>query len=369
MAPSQNLHRLLLPLLAAALLSPFGIATDADAQADSRVKTVVVGVSGRRGVDEGLAQAMSDVVQGVFAGDVTRLTLGREDIQRVLNFETERQALGCDSASCLSEIASALDVDRLITGSIDKVGSSYLVVLNEIDARTVEPIGRVQRTLPLDEDQLVVGVQEMAKELLAQAGRAPTRSDGPAGSLFIDTKPDGISVFIDGEEKGVTPVKVEALAPGTHKVKLQSEHFAPLEFDAPVFVDKVTTVSGGIGEKAAPTAASMEEYADKKFWNTITGWSRVGLGTVCGGCVAPSIAVGSFTSVGGTPGLLTAGICGGIVFAAGAGVCGWGAFDLVNPPPDPVSAATATNNITVVPPAGQGEAQTIEQNALIEMPH
>lgn len=349
----------------------FFVAEEAPAQRDARVKTVVVGLSARRGVDEGLALAMSDVVQGVISGDSTRLVLGREDIRRVLSFEEERAALGCDTASCLSEIASALDVDRMVTGSIDKVGSTYFVVITEIDARTVEPLARVQRRLPLDEDELVTGIQQMSTELLRASGRAPVRMDGTVGSVLVRAEPKGARVFLAGEEKGVTPLRLDGLAPGTHKVTIAAVGFAPVDMEVPVYKGQVTEVSGRLGDRAQPTAKEVKEYADASFWNTVSGWSKVGGGAACcvGAlpCAGTVMQVGSYTGVAASDSVVTAAVCASIPLACGLGLCSWGALDLFNPPEDPVSSSDATHRITVAPPPGTGEVQTMELDA--EMAH
>lgn len=343
------------------------VAEEAPAQRDVRVKTVVVGLSARRGVDEGLALAISDVVQGVLSGDSTRLVLGREDIRRVLSFEEERAALGCDTASCLSEIASALDVDRMVTGSIDKVGSTYFVVITEIDARTVEPLARVQRRLPLDEDELVTGVQQMTAELLQESGRAPVRADGTVGSVLVSAEPKGARVFIAGEEKGVTPLRLDGLPPGTHKVTIAAVGFAPVEMEVPVYKDQVTEVGGRLGDRPQPSAEEVQEYADESFWNTVFGWSKVGGSAACcaggvpcfgyaGSAVAYAVAP-NFTTVASVA-------CGATAAACALGICTWGVLDLLNPPEDPVSTAEATHRLTIAPPPGTGEVQTLELDAV-----
>ncbi len=355
------------------------VAEEAPAQQDARVKTVVIGLSARRGVDEGLALAMSDVVQGVISGDSTRLVLGREDIRRVLSFEEERAALGCDDASCLSEIASALDVDRMVTGSIDKVGTSYFVVVTEIDARSVEPLGRVQRRLPLNEDELITGVQQMAVELLGASGGVASLSPskaGPGGSLFIKAEPPGAKVFVAGKERGVTPLRVDGLEPGTHKVTIAAVGFAPVEMEVPVFKSDVTEVRGKLGERHEPTSEEIEEYADAKGWNNITGWTRLAGGLGCcvlgapcaAGTAGPTFA---YLSGSGDPLNLGALLCGGLTGLCGAAVCGWGAFDLFNPPEDPLSASEPTHRLTVAPPKGRGKTKTFELDAVSddEMAH
>lgn len=150
--------------------------------ADRRRKTVVLGIVGRRDVDGELAQVLSDIVQTELARDADRLVLGPTDLKRVLGFQETRQRLGCDTSSCLSEVASALDADRLVTGSLDRLGASYLLVLTEIDARTLAPLGRVDKTLAADEEMIAAGVRAAAIELVAlsKPTRVATTADPPA---------------------------------------------------------------------------------------------------------------------------------------------------------------------------------------------
>jgi len=143
------------------------------AAANQKLKTVVLGLEGRRGIDAGLAAALTDIVQGVYAREADRMVLGPSDLARVLGFEQTKQALGCDDESCLSEIASALDADRLVTGSLDRIGSSYLFVLSEIDARELTPIGRVEHQFPVEEEMLVSAVRQATVDFLARDDDTP----------------------------------------------------------------------------------------------------------------------------------------------------------------------------------------------------
>jgi hypothetical protein len=360
-------------LLAAAVLFVSALPLEALAQ-DGRVKTVVLGMAARRGVDEGLALAMSDVVQGAISNDKTRLVLGREDIRRVLSFEQERAALGCDDASCLSEIASALDVDRMITGSIDKVGTSYFVVISEIDARSVEPLARVQKRLPLNEDNLIRGVEEMARELTAQASSAPVRSDGTTGSIMVSANPAGAKILVAGEDKGVTPTRVEGLAPGTHELTLEARGFAPVKLQVPVFKDKVTEVGGSVGGVGQASPEDVKAYADQMFWHNILAWTKVGVGSPCSliGCCSTSIGAVLILPPGpDIPSGLGNLICGGLILGTGVGLLTWGVLDFINPPEDPLTAGSGKHKLTVAPPPGEGEIQQVELDAVTvdEMAH
>src|ERR1044071_8453666 len=123
------------------------------AKTDDRMITVIMGIIARRGVeDPKLAAALSDVIQGVYAKDVRRKVIGRDDIARVLDLEAQKQSMGCDSDKCLAEIGQALDAQRIVTGSLDKIGDGYMVTMTEIDAKSLEPVGREQERVKADEN-------------------------------------------------------------------------------------------------------------------------------------------------------------------------------------------------------------------------
>ena len=179
-------------LLVAAVVAQL-LPTPVHAEEEARLKTVVIGLAARRGIDPGLAAAMSDIVQGEFAAERHRMVFGRADISRLMEFEAEKQLVGCDTDSCLSEIASALDVDRIVTGSIDKIGSAYFVVINELESDGVAPIGRIQGRVPLDEDRLFRAVAAMSRDLIAQTAHLNNkRKVRDATSSNTTPKPAGV---------------------------------------------------------------------------------------------------------------------------------------------------------------------------------
>lgn len=331
------------------------------------IKTVVVGLSARRGVDEGLAVAMSDVVQGVFTKSPGRKVLGRDDINRVLRFESERQAMGCDTDSCLSEIAQALDVDRLVTGSMDKVGSRYFVVITEIDARTVEPVGRVQGQLPLDEDRLVPAVADLALKLLRQS-RMSASPEGPTGgetvgALVVRASPEGARVVVGGREVGVTPLRVDTLPPGTHEVFLTREGYQPVRVAVPVYSGATTEVEGHLAAPPKPSEEALASHKEALGWQSAFGWTKVGSGTLCG-LTAPCagvVAVGVAPKGAGQDIGFVA--CTSLQAALGIALCSWGIVDLLFPPEAPQAEGSPRHELEILPPPGKGEVQRFEMTA------
>src|SRR3990167_2473133 len=159
----MRLPALLIAALSGALTAP-AVARAADAP-DDRLRTVVLGINARRGVDDKqLAQALTDVVQCIYAADPRRVVIGRDDIARVLDLEAQKQEAGCESDKCLAEIGAALDAKRIVTGSLDVIGSNYMVTMSEIDAKTLEPMARVQERTAKDENALVDAVTCLSSE-------------------------------------------------------------------------------------------------------------------------------------------------------------------------------------------------------------
>lgn len=356
------------PLLAVALLVLSGSPSPAAAQGEEKIKTVVVGLSARRGVDEGLALAMSDVVHGVFAKSPGRIVLGRQDIQRVLNFESERQALGCNTDSCLSELAQALDVERMITGSMDKVGSSYFVVITEIDARSVEPLGRVQGRLPLDEDALITEITALAEQLLKQslvAGSSPSMQGKPGG-LVVETDPPGALVFVAGREVGKTPVRVEALPPGTHEVILEREGFEPIRIMVPVYGEGVTEVGGQLAAPPPPSPEQLRAHEEARFWRGVWGWTKIGTSPavlLVGGL--GSLLVANWVAEAASPmeGYVMCGTCLSATALVTAAYAGWGVSDLVVELEPPTGEGPPKHRLKILPPEGKGAVQQVEATA------
>lgn len=111
------------------------------------------------------------------------------EIQAVLGIERQRQLLGCsDEAACVTDIASALGVDGVLTGAVAKVGSAYQLNVKVIDSKngaglSVASVSAANDTELLDE--MGRAARAMAKELFGKLDREPVggtaQKDASAG--------------------------------------------------------------------------------------------------------------------------------------------------------------------------------------------
>src|SRR5690606_28461692 len=139
-------------------------------------------------------------------------------------------------------------------------------------------------------------------------------------------EPPGARVFVAGEERGVTPLRLDNLPPGTHKVSIAALGFEPVEMEVPIYKDNVTEISGRLGDRYQPTAAEVEDYADDKSSNSFWGWTKMGSAAVCCAAGVPCASLTSGTLIaayagGGGAANLGSAVCGGLTTLCALGVC------------------------------------------------
>jgi hypothetical protein len=103
------------------------------------------------------------------AGRVPGYTVSSmREVEGLLSAEQARQMAACDSASCVVEVAGALNSDEVVLGQVGLVGSGLVWTLARVRARDGLQRARVVRTLPPGADAVILMalVPGMVKELL-----------------------------------------------------------------------------------------------------------------------------------------------------------------------------------------------------------
>ncbi len=95
-----------------------------------------------------LGPLLTDALAAEISTTTTCAVVTERDMKDMLDVEAMKQQCGVDSDSCMAEIGGALGVDRVVAGSIGKIGASYVVaarVMNLkkgiVEARTDEVVG------------------------------------------------------------------------------------------------------------------------------------------------------------------------------------------------------------------------------------
>jgi ribosomal protein S28E/S33 len=93
-------------------------------------------------VDTNKMKILNGVVTDQLSGYEQLEIVAQADIRQMVDFEAEKQALGCDTNSCLSEIAGALGAGYVVFGRVGKLGEVIFIQLNLFDSAKGRAIAR-----------------------------------------------------------------------------------------------------------------------------------------------------------------------------------------------------------------------------------
>lgn len=162
---------------------------------------------------------------------------GRYDVissterKRILDEQKYQSKSGCVDESCAVEIGQMLGAEKMIVGSVGKLGSIYRMSAKMLDIET----GAIERSGSYDtrnniEDLLINGTSDIVEELIGTSYQnrigAEQSSNVKMGYISIITDPPGISVHIDGEKiQQKTPIQEMELPVGRHTLVLKSRRY------------------------------------------------------------------------------------------------------------------------------------------------
>jgi len=231
-----------------------------------------------KGAPPELAQNLTDIVAGTLSSLAVFEVLSRSDIEQMIAFEQEKQMFGCENdTSCLAEIGGALGVSLLVTGSIGKVGNSFILSLILTDTAKAEVLAREQRTVAKADD--LPGQAEGAARFLVRKLLA-----GQQGFLVIEASESGAEVELDGRVIGMTPLPRQTLAGGPHKLRLAKKGFITWARDILIEKEQVAVVDASM----APSLEFIEAYdSEARTWRLLAygvgGLGLAGIGFGIGG--------------------------------------------------------------------------------------
>ncbi len=150
-----------------------------------RTRVAVIDLKAKVGVNKDMASLLSDVVRtelyqtGVF--DV----MNREDMVSILGELKFQESGACDSTECAVSMGSALGVERMVTGSVGKMGKTFVINLKLINIQLMKNEMLLSKYHKGSEDNLPDSIKKvierMAKEhLVKEKARKKSAKKQPA---------------------------------------------------------------------------------------------------------------------------------------------------------------------------------------------
>lgn len=138
--------------------------------AGRRTTIVVLALAPLGGVSDERARLLGDALAGELRRRAGISVVTQADVAALLGVERTRQMLGCAESGCMAEIGGALGADRVVHGSLGRVGGSLMVNLSALDARRGSPIASVSQRLKGGADEAFLdALPSIADAILAEA--------------------------------------------------------------------------------------------------------------------------------------------------------------------------------------------------------
>jgi hypothetical protein len=133
--------------------------------ADERLTLIILDLQARN-TDKDTAALVSEVLGTSFEKTGIFQVRTEADVQRALNLEANKEAFGCDTDSCLAEIAGAMGAQFVAHGTVGALGNTTLVTVSLYEHAKAKSLGR-ERIQVEDKGTLPAKMDEMVEKLVA----------------------------------------------------------------------------------------------------------------------------------------------------------------------------------------------------------
>jgi len=202
---------------------------------EKKIFLAVLDLKNNAGLKNEECSTLSDAVrQELFSTGKYRI-VDRENMDQILK-EQGLQVSDCTSEECAVKIGQLLGVEKMVVGSIGKLGQVYMLNLQLLNVETGEIEKMVSDECPCMIEQLPKQIRNLAQQISGPS-LPPT-----TGGIKVSSSPIGATAFINENDAGKTPLSLTNLKPGDYQIKLVLEGYEP-------FKDKISIVVGKVNEK------------------------------------------------------------------------------------------------------------------------
>ena len=144
------------------------------------------------GVDKSVANVVTDALHAQLRKLPNSRIISSKEIETMLGYEERKQLAGCSQTSCVVAIGGAMGVDKILTGSVGKLGDSYIFNLKLLDIFSGKIEGMFDKRLSEgDEEDFLESIPEALETLFPQNALL-----WPKGSMDRKVKRAGPSPWV-----------------------------------------------------------------------------------------------------------------------------------------------------------------------------
>ena len=198
------------------------------------------------------------------------IVLERGQMEDILD-EQGFQQTGCTTTECAIEMGRLLNMQKMISGSIGKLGKTYTIDLSLIDVQTAQIEKSFFRDFKGEIDGLLDLMQVIANQITAIVGGArqpEVKDEVKIVNLEVNSDPEGATIFINERQVGKTPFSSDAKEGLAVTIRLELENYNSWEKTITILKDQEIEAELEYTEeyKRAMAAADAKEGGSSLWW-------------------------------------------------------------------------------------------------------
>ena len=198
------------------------------------------------------------------------IVLERGQMDDILDEQGFQQA-GCTTTECAVEMGRLLNMQKMISGSIGKLGKTYTIDLSLIDVQTAQIEKSFFRDFKGEIDGLLNLMQVIANQITVIVGgtaQPEIRKEGKIVNLEINSDPEGAIIFINERQVGQTPFSSDAKEGLAVTIRLELENYNSWEKTITIVENREIEAELEHTEeyKKALAAADAKEGGSSLWW-------------------------------------------------------------------------------------------------------
>ncbi|MFA5859282.1 MAG: PEGA domain-containing protein [Elusimicrobiota bacterium] len=179
------------------------------------------------------------------------VVVDRGNMQKILNEQNFQNFSGCTDRECAVKMGRLLQVKKIITGRLSKLGTKYFlnIDVNDVETAAIDVSERIDtQSLEVMPDKIEELSARIANKLLGNKAVDTAKTPGIEdtvgyGSIKIVSNPPGADVVIDGEPIGKTPITVPKVPAGTRQVIISKDKYVSQQEKVNVIIGKTEEVN------------------------------------------------------------------------------------------------------------------------------
>ncbi|MBL8994774.1 MAG: hypothetical protein JNM63_15615 [Spirochaetia bacterium] len=277
--------------------------------ASDKTRIAIQNISAKAGVDPNAAATVTDLLSSELVSLRRFDVVDRKNMESIMKEQALQQG-GCTDQACAVKLGNLLNVQKMVVGSLSKLGSKYLITVSFVDVEKSQ-VELSDKITADSEEGLFSAVQTLAKNITSKVGIL---------GRIVEIKADGKVLINLGKDDNVQPGQAVAITrPGKAIVDPSTGDFLGRE---------VTELGSGKIESFIGNQLSVLKLDGAVKISTLKQGDRVGIEAVNTGSTPivtdnrnrnTSPATTPASSGGGNPAKPILGVTGAVLLLGGAG--------------------------------------------------